>query len=372
MRRVEVDGSRGTVQVGAGARNTDVYGGLQPQGVAISAGRCPSVGISGLVLGGGFGFSSRKLGLTADSLVETEMVTASGRLVTCNERQNADLFWACRGGGGGNLGVNTGFKFRVHPVASVSIYELEWDWRDARDTVRALQKVIARAPDEFSCRLGLGSSSKASAGGRPRPSISALGQYFGPRRELMDLLDPVLSAAPATRKLIADRTFWQAKNFFFHNVPQGRFAVKSSYADELLSDSAVDTLVRWVERWPGSSNQDGGGVAVFAWGGAMNRVPAAATAFVHRDSRLLIALDTAWGDREPERVVSANLDWLEGFSAAIRPHVSGSAYQNFIDPSLRDWQRAYYGSNFERLVAVKRRYDPDNVFRFHQSIPTRA
>jgi hypothetical protein len=369
MRGVEVNGSEGRVVVGPGARNTDLYAGLQPHGVAISAGRCPTVAISGLVLGGGFGFSSRKLGLTADSLVGTEVVTASGRVLTCSEHQNADLFWACRGGGGGNFGVNTRFEFRVHPVGNVSIYQLEWDWRDALKAVDALQGVIARAPDEFSCRLGLGSSSAGSRDGRPQPSISALGQYFGPRRELTALLDPVLRAAPPTAKLIAGRTFWQAKDFFFHNVPRGRFAVKSSYADALLSHSAIDTLVRWVERWPGSSNPDGGGVAVFAWGGAMNRVPSGATAFVHRDSRLLVALDTAWAGRDPARLVAANLGWLEGFSAALQPHVSGSSYQNFIDPSLRGWQRAYYGSNLERLKAVKRAYDPDDAFRFHQSIP---
>ena len=104
----------------------------------------------------------------------------------------------------------------------------------------------------------------------------------------------------------------------------------------------------------------------------MNRVPPTATAFVHRDSRLLIAQDTAWGDRDPQRVIAANLDWLEGFSAALRPHVSGSSYQNFIDPSLRGWERAYYGSNLDRLTAVKRAYDPDDVFRFRQGIPTRT
>jgi len=372
MRSVEVNQSEGRVVVGPGARNTDVYAGLQPHGVALSAGRCPTVAISGLVLGGGFGFSSRKLGLTADSLVGTEVVTASGRVLTCSDRVRPDLFWACRGGGGGNFGVNTRFEFRVHPVGRVSIYQLKWDWRHAREAVDALQGVIARAPDEFSCRFGLGSSAAGSPNGRPQPSISALGQYFGPSRELTALLDPVLSAVPPSARLIADRTFWQAKDFFFHNVPRGRFAVKSSYADRFLSGSAIDTLVRWVERWPGSTNPDGGGVALFAWGGAMNRVPPTATAFVHRDSRLLIAQDTAWGDRDPERVIAANLDWLEGFSAALRPHASGASYQNFIDPSLRGWERAYYGSNLDRLTAVKRAYDPDDVFRFRQGIPTGA
>ena len=138
-----------------------------------SAGRCPTVGISGLVLGGGFGFSSRKLGLTADSLVGTEVVTASGRVLTCSDRAHPDLFWACRGGGGGNFGVNTRFEFRVHPVGRVSIYQLKWDWRHAREAVDAMQAVIARAPDEFSCRLGLGSSSAGSPNGRRWGSTSA-------------------------------------------------------------------------------------------------------------------------------------------------------------------------------------------------------
>lgn len=109
LNRVDVDETDATVRVGPGARNTNVYNGLQPHSVAISAGRCPTVGISGLTLGGGFGFSSRRLGLTSDSLLETEIVTASGEVLTCSADSHPDLFWACRGGGGGNFGINTSF-----------------------------------------------------------------------------------------------------------------------------------------------------------------------------------------------------------------------------------------------------------------------
>jgi hypothetical protein len=366
LRNVDVDEREGTVTIGPGARNTDVYNGLQPHGVAFSAGRCPSVAISGLTLGGGFGFSSRRLGLSADALLETDVVTASGEILTCSERQSPDLFWACRGGGGGNFGVNTQFKFRTYPVDDVTLYDLSWAWKDARTVMAALQKVVGEAPDEWSLRLGLGSVGRPGA---TQTTIECLGQFFGPKSDLVAILDPVLSAARPIKKLIAKRTFWQAKTYFYDTTPFRRFAVKSNYIVRPLPEEAIDAIVQSVERWPGSSNPQGGGVALFAWGGAMNRVPPAATAFVHRDAMFLMGYETDWTVDDPAGLVAANVDWLHALADAIRPHVSVQAYQNFIDRSLRDWKQAYYGVNLDRLVRVKRKYDPDDFFHFEQSIP---
>jgi hypothetical protein len=145
---------------------------------------------------------------------------------------------------------------------------------------------------------------------------------------------------------------------------------KSSYIDRPLSDRAIDTMLRWVERWPGSSNTDGGGAALFAWGGAMNRPAPDATAFVHRGARFLMVYATSWTAEDPPGVVSRGLDWIEGFFDAMRAHVAARSYQNFIDRSLRNWQQAYYGPNFDRLVKIKTRHDPDDLFHFAQSIPT--
>ena len=369
LRKVDVDDRDHILSVEPGATNVDVYAGLQPHGVAISAGRCPTVALGGLVLGGGFGFSSRKLGLTSDSLLESRLVDADGELLTLSEEENADLFWAIRGAGGGNYGVSTHHRFRAQPVDDVTLYDISWPWDKGPEVLDALQGVIAAAPDEFSCRMGGGAS--GPPGGSPDLSFSALGQYFGPKQELEDLLSPALSAAAPSERLIAGRTFWQAKNYFFHNVPKGRFAVKSNYADEPLSREAIDVLFRSVEGWPGSSNDDGAGFAIFAWGGAMNRPAPDATAFVHRDSLLLIAYDTAWAGSDSGATVDANLEWLAQLYEDLRPHVSASAYQNFIDPELEDWESAYYGANLERLVEVKAKRDPDDVFGFAQSIPTR-
>ncbi len=369
MRRVKVSGSRETLVAEPGARNTDVYAAVQPHGVAISAGRCPTVAIGGLVLGSGVGFSSRKLGLTCDHLVEAKVVTASGKVLSCSEKENPDLFWALRGGGGGNFGICTSYVFETRPVGDVTLYDIEWRWADAAKVFAAFQEVMAGAPDEFSARIGMGRAGGRDTAGAAPPTISALGQFLGSKNELVALLDPALSAARPKKKLIAERTFWQAKNYFFDTTPLGYYEVKSAYASRPLSADGIDTALRWIERWPGGSNPEGGGMAMFASGGAINRVPAAATAFVHRDEFALIATETTWTATDSKAVSARGLDWIEGFADALRPHVSGFAYQNFIDRSQRNWQHAYYGSNLDRLMKIKRRYDPDDVFRFQQSIP---
>ncbi len=368
MRDLAVEDARGTVTAQPGARNTMIYTGLQPHGVAISAGRCPTVAVGGLVLGGGIGFSSRKLGLTCDHLVEAEVVTATGKHVKASADINPDLFWALRGGGGGNFGICTSYTFETHPVSDVGLYDIEWEWSDAPAVFEAFQEVIRRAPDDFSGRLGVGRPGRPGGGGSP--SISALGQYFGPVDELRELLQPALTAGATVKKMIKQVTFWEAKDYFYDNVPHAAFAVKSAFLDDPLSGDGVDVLLRAVERWPGSSNTDGAGAALFASGGAINKVAADATAFVHRSQFAILATETTWEPTDSQRTVDANIDWLEGLSASLRPHVTGAAYQNFIDRSQRDWQQAYYGDNFDRLVRVKIAFDPDDVFTFKQSIPT--
>jgi FAD/FMN-containing dehydrogenase len=369
MQQVSVDDAHGTVTAQPGARNTMIYAGLQPHGVAISAGRCPTVAVGGLVLGGGIGFSSRKLGLTCDHLIEAQVVTADGRLLTCSEHRHPDLFWALRGGGGGNFGVCTSYTFVTHPVSHVTLYDITWDWADAPAVFEAFQDVIRRAPDAFSARIGVGRPGDPATGGRGAPKISALGQYFGPRQELVDLLEPALRAGRVTKRLIARRTFWQAKNYFFATTPELAYQAKSAYLDRPLNGDGVESLLRAVERWPGSRNPDGAGAAMFASGGAINRVGAEATAFVHRSAFAVLATETEWTPRDSRRTVRRGLDWIDGLADELRPHTNGHAYQNFIDRSQPRWQHAYYGRNFKRLTRVKRRYDPDNVFRFQQSIP---
>ena len=367
MSAVAVDDAAMTVTALPGARNTTIYDALQPHGVAISAGRCPTVAIGGLVLGGGIGFSSRKLGLTCDHLVEAQVVLASGDVVTCNDRADPDLFWALRGAGGGNFGVATSYTFSTNAVDNVAIYDVAWDWNDAATVFAAFQDVIASAPDDLSGRLGVGASGRP--GSNKNPTISALGQFFGTADELRSLLAPALAAGRLTSSLIEERTFWAAKDYLLHTVPSQAYAVKSTFLDGPLSSEGTDVLLRAVEAWPGSGNDDGAGAAIFACGGAINRVAPDATAFAHRNKFAILATETTWTPADDADTVTQGLTWLDDLATNLRPYASASAYVNFIDRSQPDARNAYYGSNLARLSEIKKLYDPQNLFRFDQGVP---
>jgi hypothetical protein len=353
--------------VGAGALLIDVYDRLAKAGATIPAGSCPTVGVGGLALGGGIGFASRKLGTTADNVLALTIVTADGRVLTCDRSRNADLYWACRGGGGGNFGVVTGFRFRIHPVNRASYFVLTWPWTSMEEAVAAWQRFAPRAPDGlFSvCRLATGAS---------QPTVQAFGQFFGSEPALVKLLKPLRDGASLTTGTSSYLDLMErwagCKTLTLdecHPSPSGslgrdRFAAKSDYVAKRLPPAGIAILRRWVERRQGR----GGGAAILdSYGGAINRVAPGATAFVHRRELFSIQYYASSGNAAGD---APALAWLRGFRSAMRPFVSGFAYQNYIDADLVDWERAYYGSNYPRLRRVKSKYDPDNVFRFRQSI----
>ncbi|WP_410612592.1 FAD-binding oxidoreductase [Amycolatopsis sp. lyj-109] len=361
MNTVSADGSTGLVTAAGGALMADVYAAIEPHEMAFALGNSATVGIAGLTLGGGCGATSRVLGLTADALVATTIVTADGQLLQCDADTNADLFWACRGGGGGNFGVTVSFTFQARPVADCATYVLLWDSADAAKVFSVLQDTVRRAPDEFAARIGVCKAGEDTV-------VSAIGQHLGSAAELREILDPVLSVASPARTSIADRTFWQAKDDLRHETAEGAFAARTNIVTRPLPDEAIATMLSFVERRPGSGNPDGGGAALFSWGGAINRVGATDTAFVHRDAMFLLAMDTSWAEDDEPAVVEANLRWLADLGDAMSPYVSGGAFQNFTDPDLADWRTAYYGVNYPRLKQVKEQVDPDRFFTFAQSI----
>jgi FAD/FMN-containing dehydrogenase len=357
----------GRAAVGSGARLGDVYTRLWESRVAIPAGSCRGVGIAGLALGGGHGYSGRKLGLTCDAVDAVTIVTAAGEIRECSETENADLLWACRGGGGGSFGIVTEFGFRTAPVSNVATYRMSWPWSRAAAAVAAWQAFAPDAPDELFSTLALRAT---GAGGRDL-RVTSSGQFFGPAADLRALLEPLV-AAGATSLTAVDRTYASAANQFAGSTARSTFAAGSAYARTSLGPAGIRVLLRAIE-----GRRDGralgiGAILLNAYGGAINRMAADATAFVHRRERFSIQMVATWEPGEGPRVRDANLRWLSDLRRALRPHVSPFAYQNYIDPELADWRRAYYGSNLVRLVEVKRRYDPGNLFRFAQSIPLRA
>jgi FAD/FMN-containing dehydrogenase len=364
----------GHAVIGAGARLIDVYDHLAQFGRTVPAGSCPTVGIAGLALGGGVGFASRKFGLTCDNLLEAVVVLADGTAVVCNASSHPDLYWGLRGGGGGNFGIVTRLVFRTHPVGQVATYALEWPWTDAKEVVQAWQRLAPHAPDAFFSVLNL----STAVGGRPR--ITSAGQFLGTVDQLRVVLKPLAETGTATRYTVSSHSYLDAQRMWAgcsgttiaecHLPPQGHlgrstFKGKSSYANEQLSAAGIDTMIRQIEARV-STGSGSGIILLDSYGGAVNRVKKKATAFVHRDALFSLQYLAYW---DSSAGAAPNLRWLASFYGAMRPYVSRFAYQNYIDPDLANWQQAYYGANLDRLIAVKRRYDPQNVFRSRQSIP---
>ncbi|RAJ40406.1 FAD/FMN-containing dehydrogenase [Kitasatospora sp. SolWspMP-SS2h] len=355
---ITVDPATGRVTVGGGVLTGALYAALRPHGLALPLGNGAGVGIAGLALGGGSAATSRRFGLTADTLRATTLATADGTVLTCDADRNEDLYWACRGGGGGNFGINLDLTFQAVEAPAASTCLLLWEAEHAEHVLPAVQELMLTAPEETSLRLGV-----ATSGGRTL--VSTVGLHLGPAAELRALLAPAFAAGPPLRAEIADRAFWDAMDHLRHETSGGAFAVRTHFAARPLPPAALAAALAHLAAAPPGGNADGCGFALFGWGGAINRVDPAATAFVHRDAQYLVSLDTSW---LPGEDPAPHLDWLAGLDHLIAAHATGGAYLNFTDPDLRGWRDAYHGANYPRLVATKQRHDPDRLFAFPQSI----
>jgi hypothetical protein len=387
-RMAAISFASGAATVGAGARLIDVYSACAGAGVAIPGGSCPTVGIAGLALGGGVGVIGRKFGLCSDNVLSAQVVTADGDVVTADATTNSDLYWALRGAGGGNFGVVTSFQFRTSAVPpELGLFTLVYEWTHAPAVVSAWQQFAPQAPDELwsNCLL-LASQSTPSGFG---PVARVTGVYVGGQSALESALQPFLGAVGAQ----PFHQFFGSAGYMDtmlieagcdgDTVPEchlpsenpaglltrSPFAARSDYLASPFSSSGISTLLAAVEARQTSPVLAGGGIALDASGGAINRVAADATAFVHRDGLATIQYSANWAAGAGSSLVQANQTWLAQTWQSMRPYVSGQAYQNYIDATLPDWQHAYYGSNLERLTQVKAKWDPQDVFRFAQSIP---
>jgi hypothetical protein len=389
MNQITVATSGEQARVGPGAMLIELLGRLGAINRTIPAGTCPTVGITGLTLGGGIGRMTRKYGLTLDLLRGVELVDADGRRLTADEHTHPDLFWACRGGGGGNFGVVTALEFDLVPTGgAVTPYSFEWPWSHRDQAFAAWQEWSASAPPEFQDDFKFSTSGP----GDPAPTVTLTGLYLGPKRAAAPHLAELLSSvgvAPTTNQVDTSDYVTAVKDVFCKNVsfkqctpePLGgkvtRFGVsiKSTFVNGTWPSGAVDVIAEWLERrqrdpvmtrLPDKWNL--GKIWFDSLGGAAASVPPTATAYVHRRAASCVQYQSRWNVGAPAAVVAANVEWMEGFHAAMAPWNRG-AYLNYPDPTLPDYAEQYYGVNLPRLQDVKRAYDPDNFFHFAQSIP---
>ncbi|MET8766564.1 FAD-binding oxidoreductase [Streptomyces sp. NPDC004658] len=378
LNRVRASG--GQAVVGAGAKLIDVYRALAAKGVTIPAGSCPTVGVSGLVLGGGHGVASRAYGLTCDSLTQATLITADGTQLTANESTDKDLFWALRGAGNGNFGVVTELQFRTHPAPQAVTAYLTWPWSKAAKVLKAWQEWGPGQPDEIWSSLHL-----ACSPGRT-PAISVACFSLGTYGELQNAVDRLahLAGADASSVSLRRRGYEEAMEIYAGcssfstdaqchlpgstpgRSPQGRlgretYAARSDFFDRSLSAAGIQTVLKQIAAVRGGA----GSIAFTALGGAVNRVSPTATAFVHRRSRMLAQYIASWGAGASGSTAQS---WLTSAHQAMKPYASGAAYQNYSDPTLKDWKKAYYGDAAARLAKVKKQYDPQRFFSYAQGL----
>jgi FAD/FMN-containing dehydrogenase len=362
LNSVRVDKSAGTATIGAGAQLIDISAGLAKAGAMLPVGSCPSVGVSGVTLGGGFGLASRRFGLTADNLIAAQIVTADGQLRTVNARSDPNLLWALKGGGGGNFGVVTEFTFNIHPLpASAAYFNVTWPWSAADEAIAAWQSWVPHMTDDASSILHLNSGSQ--------PSINANGQFLGSAGALPGLLRPLLAVPGASLASHLEMPYLPLQLLLAgcshglaacHTVgtspggtlPRNTFNAKSDYVSQPFSPAGRAAMIAAVEA-TGS-----GALLCDSYGGAINRIAPTASAFVHRQELFCIQY---YGN-------GSTAAWIDQAWTKMRPFVSGQAYQNYIDASLKNWQTAYYGQNLQRLESIRKLVDPHHYFNFPQAI----
>jgi FAD/FMN-containing dehydrogenase len=333
--------------IGAGVRQGQVYAALHAHGRTLPAGCGPTVGITGLTLGGGIGLLGRKHGLTCDRLVGAQVVLPDGSVVYCDRDREPDLFWGLRGAGGGQFGVATSLRFDTVPEPVTTRIEAHWSDIALEELVAAWQAWAPDAPDELTVNLTL----ESEPGAPVRATLfGAATLDEGSTRELLpEFTDQAI-------ELRAGLPYHQLKSTFAdpRDLPGRALRTRSEFFSHAMSDRTLASLLAQL----GESRTAGRRQLAFtAMGGAYNRVAEDATAFAHRGERFLL-----------QHIAGAADSWVDRSWATAHADGSGRVYPNFPDPALDDWAAAYHAGNHPRLTAIKNTYDPHRVFAFPQAI----
>jgi FAD/FMN-containing dehydrogenase len=365
MKGVRVDPAAKTVRVEPGCTQGDVEHAAHAFGLAVPAGIVSTTGVAGLTLGGGTGYLTRAHGLTVDNLLEADVVLADGRFVTANERENSDLFWALRGGGG-NFGVVTSFLYRAYPVKTVFAGPIFWDIKDAKKVMQTYRDFIGKAPVELGAFVGL----KTVPSTLPFPEehwgkkvVAIISSYNGSADGGQKAIKPLLDALPAPLfNWQSEMPFTAIQSLFDGLMPKGlQWYWKGDFVKE-LPDAAIDTHIENIKNAPSELSL----MHLYPIDGAVHRVKPDATAWSTRDARFSMVIAAI--DADPNKA-DALKKWGRAYWEAIHPHNLGGAYVNFMMDDENDGRvQASYGPNYARLAAVKKTYDPRNLFRVNQNV----
>ena len=363
MRGVTVDPKKRTARADGGATWGDFNAATHAHGLATTGGIISTTGVAGLTLGGGIGYLARGFGLSCDNLLSAEVVTADGRQLTASESEHADLFWALRGGGG-NFGVVTALEFRVHPVKDIYGGPMFFELADAPAVLRFYREFIADAPEQFG-----GFPAWQIAPPLPfipekrhgEPFLAFVACWAGPVGEGERALKRLHDVAPVVAEHVGPMPYPALNSAFDGLVPSGlQHYWKANFVKE-LTDDAIETHLHHGPKVPTVNST----VHIYPINGAVHRVASDATAFAYRDANFATVIAGMWPD--PAANV-ANIKWVRDYYDATAPHSETGGYVNFMAGDDQERIKANYRGNYQRLVEVKRAYDPENLFRFNQNI----
>ena len=363
MQNVGVDAENRTARAQGGATWGVFNDATHAHGLATTGGIISTTGVGGLTLGGGIGYLARGAGLSCDNLVSAEVVTADGQVVTASERENEDLFWALRGGGG-NFGVATMLEFRLQPVETIYGGPVVFELEDAETVLRFYREFIQDAPEE----LG-GFPAWQIAPPLPFIPEERQGEPFliwvtcwsGPVEQGEAALKPIFDVAPVVAEHVGAMPYPALNSAFDALVPPGmQHYWKANFVTE-LTDEAIDAHLEHGPKIPVVNST----VHIYPINGACHRVAPDATAFAYRDATFATVIAGMWPDPAQN---DANTKWVRDFYDATAPLSEEGGYVNFMSGDDQDRIQANYKGNYDRLVDVKRKYDPENLFRHNQNI----
>jgi FAD/FMN-containing dehydrogenase len=365
MKGVHVDPAKCRVQVGPGCTQGDMDHATHAFGLAVPAGIVSTTGVAGLTLGGGSGYLTRKYGLTIDNLVEADVVLADGGFVTANDTQNEDLFWGLRGGGG-NFGVVTRFVYRAHPVSMVYAGPIFWDQSHAREIMRWYRDFLPKAPPELGIFIGLKTVPSTDPFPRElwgRRICALISCYVGTQEEGETAMRPARSELPPSiLDWMSVMPFPALQAMFDPLLPKGyEWYLKGDFVKE-LSDAAIEEHLRHAARTPSELSL----MHLYPIDKAVHAVGAADTPWGARDATWSMVIAAI--DPDPAKAPALK-SWARAYWEGVHPYNLGGGYVNFMYDDEGDARvKASYGTNYQRLVAVKRKYDPENLFRVNQNI----
>jgi len=363
MRGVRVDPTNRTARAEGGATWGDFNAATYAFGLATTGGIISTTGVGGLTLGGGIGYLDRGLGLSCDNLISADVVTADGRLLHASNQENQHLFWALRGGSG-NFGVVTSFKFRLSPVKDIFGGPMFFELDRAGDILRFYRDFIADAPEQ----LGLFPAFQIAPplpfipeDRHGEPFIALVSCWAGPLEEGPSVLRPIRDVAPTVAEMVGPMPYPALNSAFDGLVPPGlQHYWKANFNTE-LTDAAIEAHLEHGPRVPVVNST----VHIYPINGACHRVAQDATAFSYRDASFATVIAGMWPDPSQNE---ANTEWVRGYYQATAPHSEEGGYINFMAADDQDRIATNYRGNYERLVDIKRKYDPGNLFHVNQNI----